>query len=85
MGKKSHSKKTVPGKQPATARQKPKDSVFREAWDNMNEDLARVLPGFLAKRLRGGKGKLWVVAAITLVELVVLGAVCKLTYDWFVK
>jgi hypothetical protein len=84
MGKKSHSKKSVPGK-PANARQKPKDSVFREAWDNMNEDMARVLPGFLAKRLRGGKGKLWVVAAITLVELVVLGAVGKFAYDWFVK
>lgn len=84
MGKKSHSKKLVRGK-PSPTCQKPRDSVFREAWDNMNEDMGRVLPGFLAKRLRGGKGKLWVVTAITLVELLVLGAVGKFAYDWFFK
>jgi hypothetical protein len=84
MAKQTHRKKPASGRPPATAR-KPRDSVFREAWENMNEDMARVLPDFLVKRLRGGKGKVWVVALVTLVELVVLGAAGKFVYDWFVN
>jgi len=84
MGKKADRKKPSSGKSDAVG-QKLRDSVFKEAWENMNEDIARVLPDFLAKRLRGGKGKAWIVAAITLVELVVLGAVGKLVYDWFMN
>ena len=71
-------------KQPAPVKNH-KDSVFKEAWENMNEDIARVMPGFLLNRLQGSKGKVWVMIAVTVVELVVLGAVGKFAYDWFTK
>lgn len=78
MSKKQSKGKPLP-------RQKPRDSVFREAWDNMNHDMARVMPEPLAKRLQSRKGKLWVMVTITIVELVVLGVLGKFAYDWFAK
>lgn len=62
---------------------KHQDSVFKEAWGNMNDDMARVMPDFIAKRLRKKEGKLWVMVVVTLVELIVLGVVGKFLYDWF--
>jgi len=76
MRKKQNIKKTPQKK-------KQQDSVFTEAWENMSGDMAKVMPGFLQKGLKGGKRKVWVLVAITLVELVVLGAVGKFVYDWF--
>lgn len=58
------------------------DSVFREAWENMNNDMARIMPSFMTRRLQKKEGKLWVVICVTLLELVVLGVVGKLIYDW---
>jgi hypothetical protein len=78
MSNKKNRRKPTPAK-------KHQDSVFKEAWENMNEDMARILPGFLVKRLQGSKGKVWVMVTITVVELLVLGAVGKLAYDWFTK
>lgn len=63
---------------------KPRDSVFKEAWENMNHDASRVMPDFLAKRLQTRKGKVWVMVIVTFIELVVLGVVGKYIYDWFV-
>ena len=63
---------------------KKQDSVFTEAWENMSEDMAKVMPDFLQKGLKGGKRKVWVMVAITFVELVVLGVVGKFVYDLFV-
>lgn len=63
---------------------KHQDSVFKEAWENMSTDMARVMPDFLAKRLQSRKGKIWVMVAITFVELLVLGVIGKFAYDWFV-
>lgn len=60
-----------------------KDSVFAEAWENMNNDLSRVMPSFITNKLQGGKNKLWVMIVITVVELVILGVIGKLVYDWF--
>jgi len=71
-------------RQPGPA-QRPQDSVFREAWENMNADMARFMPKFLQKRKPKGKGKLWVVIAVTLFELLVIGVVGKFLYDWLVK
>lgn len=76
MRKKQNIKKSPQKKQ-------QQDSVFTEAWENMSEDMAKVMPGFLQKGLKGGKRKVWVMVAITVVELVVLGAVGKFVYDWF--
>ena len=78
MSKKHNKTKPSPNK-------KPQDSVFKEAWENMNSDMSKVMPEFLAKRLQSRKGKVWVMVAITFVELVVLGVVGKFAYDWFVK
>ena len=77
MAKKRNTQKNVSEK-------KQQDSVFKEAWENMNEDMGKVMPSFMAKGLQGGKRKVWVLVVITLVELVVLGAVGKFIYDWFV-
>lgn len=78
MSKKHNRTKPAPVK-------KPQDSVFKEAWENMNDDMAKIMPDFLAKRLQNRKGKAWVMVVITIVELVVLGAIGKFVYDWFVK
>jgi hypothetical protein len=59
-----------------------RESVFREAWENMNDDMARCMPEFLTRRLKGGRGALWVVVVVTLLELIVLGAVGKFLYSW---
>ena len=59
-----------------------RDSIVSEAWENMNEDLARLLPSFITDRLQGGKNKLWLVVVIAIVELVVLGVIVKFAYDW---
>ena len=72
-------------KKSATSRSSHRDSVFKEAWENMNNDMSRFVPSFLAKRAPKGKGKAWVVVVVTLVELLVLGVVSKFVYDWFVK
>ncbi len=58
------------------------ESVFKEAWDNMNEDMARVLPDFIVRHLQNRQGRGWVVFALVMVELLVLGVVGKLLYDW---
>ncbi len=85
MSKKTNRKRpTSTKKQPASTK-KQQDSVFTEAWGNMSEDMAKIMPDFLVKGLKGGKKKLWVVLAVTFVELVVLGVVGKFAYDWFFK
>lgn len=76
MNRKQSRHKPLPGK-------KARDSVFKEAWENMNHDANRVMPDFLAKRLQSRKNKVWVMVIITFVELVVLGVVGKFLYDWF--
>lgn len=76
MSKKQNRQKPLPGK-------KPRDSVFKEAWENMSHDASRVMPDFLAKRLQSRKVKVWVMVIVTFIELVALGAVGKYLYDWF--
>ena len=82
-------KKPVTKKKPApnkkSASKQKQDSVFKEAWENMSEDMAKFMPAFLTKGLKGGKRKAWVMVAITFVELVVLGVVGKFLYDWYVR
>ena len=68
---------------PTHKKKQQQGSVFAEAWENMSEDMARVMPDFLQKGLKGGKRKVWVMVAITFIELVVLGVVGKFVYDWF--
>jgi len=72
-------------KKKTTSSQNQQDGVFKEAWENMNEDMSRFVPAFISKRLQKGKSKMWVVIVVTLVEIAVLGIVGKLVYDWFVN
>ena len=72
-------------KKPAPSHDNRQDSVFKEAWENMQNDFTRFMPGFLTKRIPEGKGKVWVVALVTLLELLVLGVVGKFVYDWIFK
>jgi hypothetical protein len=72
-------------KKPATSHNNQQDSVFKEAWENMNEDMSRFMPKFITKRRPKGKGKVWVVVVVTLVELLILGVIGRLVYGWFVK
>ena len=74
-----------PGKQHPVPKKKHQDSVFKEAWENMSEDMGKVMPDFLAKKLQDRKGKVWLMVVITFVELVVLGVIGKVVYDWFVR
>lgn len=74
-----------PDPKKAAVKKKKQDSVFQEAWENMNHDMSKVMPDFLAKRLQDRKGKVWVMVIITLVELVLIGVVGKFAYDWLVK
>ena len=84
MSNKYKKKQSAPKRKQSVAAEKKQDSVFTEAWENMSGDMSRFMPNFLQKGLKGGKRKVWVMVAITFVELVVLGAVGKFVYDWFV-
>ena len=59
------------------------DSIFKEAWENMNHDMSRLLPNFMGRHLQKKEGKMWLMVVVTLVELIVLGVVGKVIYDWF--
>jgi hypothetical protein len=85
MSKKKVKKRATAGKPQPKSRpvSKKQDSVFSEAWENMSEDFGKFTPAFLQKGLKGGKRKVWVMVAVTFVELVVLGVVGKFIYDWF--
>ncbi len=62
------------------AKKKPqKESVFREAWDNMSEDFNRLLP----EKLRGQKDKKKFVLWLFILEIVVFGAIGTFIYRWW--
>lgn len=67
-----------------TPSRKVQGSVFQEAWENMNDDMARFMPEFIAKRIHCGKSSVWLMVLISIVELALLGVVGKLIYDWVV-
>ncbi len=60
---------------------KPKqDSIFKEAWDNMSNDFNNLVPG----KLRGNSSKKKFVLWLFIVEIVVIGIIGKLIYEWWV-
>lgn len=69
-------------KKPSGSAPQRRDSLFDEAWGNMREDLSRFMPDFLVRRLQRRKGKVWVMLVMLLLELVVIGVVGKLIYNW---
>jgi len=66
-------KKPQPRRLPA----RPQQSIFQEAWSNMTEDFNRVLP----EKLRN-KDKRKFVLWLFVLEVVVLGGVGMLVYEW---
>ncbi len=65
-------------------RKKPQDSVFKEAWDNMRDDVSGLLPDSLTDKLGQGKRGWKVIVIVTVAELLLLGVVGKFVYDWLV-
>lgn len=65
---------------PPTRKKTPRESVFKEAWENMSADFNRLMP----EKLRNKEKKKFVLW-LFLVELVVLGVLGKLLYDWLIK
>ncbi len=64
----------------AKQQKKKRDSVFKEAWENMSGDLERLMP----EKLRERKGKKKFVLWFFVLELLVLGAVGKFVWEWWV-
>ncbi|MCF6177863.1 MAG: hypothetical protein L3J63_00540 [Geopsychrobacter sp.] len=58
---------------------KPQQSVFAEAWQNMSVDINKILP----QKLRGRKDKWKFGLVLALFELLVLGVVGRFVYHWF--
>lgn len=54
------------------------ESVFKEAWDNMSNDMSKILP----EKMRQKKDKKKFVLWLAILELVVFGVVGKFLYDW---
>jgi len=54
------------------------ESIFKEAWNNMTNDMSKILPEQLQKREGKKKFVLW----LAILELVVLGVAGKFLYDW---
>ena len=75
---KKPTKTTKPSGKPP---EKKPQSVFQEAWQNMTADMDKVLP----EKLKGNQGKKKFVLWLFIVELVVLGVVGKLVYEWWVN
>ncbi|MCW8892756.1 MAG: hypothetical protein OQL18_05500 [Deltaproteobacteria bacterium] len=59
---------------------KKKDGVFKEAWNNMSDDFNKFMP----EKLRAKQGKKKFVLWLFVLELVILGVVGKLIYQWWV-
>ena len=78
MGKNQKKKKQSSSK-------KHNESVFQEAWENMQSDLSKIMPDPLLKLLQIRKRNVWMMALFIVFELVLIGFVGKLIYDWFVK
>ena len=62
-------------------KKKKQESVFKEAWNNMSEDFNGLMPESFRQR----KGKKKFVLWLFILELVVLGIVGKLIYQWWTQ
>ena len=66
-------------KKPSNQKANPKQqSVFQEAWSNMMGDMDKILP----EKLKGGEGKKKFVLWLFILEVVVLGVIGKVVYEW---
>jgi len=56
-------------------------NVFQEAWQNMMTDMDKFLP----EKMRGGQGKKKFVLWLFLLEVLVMGGLGTLAYQWFTR
>ncbi len=56
------------------------DNIFKEAWNNMSNDFNNLVPNKLRDKSSKKKFVLW----LFIVEIVVLGVVGKLIYEWWI-
>ena len=56
-----------------------KESVFKEAWDNMSDDFNKLLP----EKLQGKKDKKKFVLWLFIVEVIVCSAIGTFIYSWW--
>ncbi len=56
-----------------------KESVFKEAWDNMSDDFNGLLP----EKLRGKKNKKQFVLWLFVLEIVLFGSLGVFIYRWW--
>jgi len=62
-----------------TKKKTQKESVLKEAWDNMSEDFNGLLP----EKLQGNKDKKKFVLWLFILEIVVFGAIGTFAYRWW--
>lgn len=58
---------------------KQKESVFKEAWNNMSEDFNQFMP----KKLQAQDNKKKFVLWLFILELVIFGAIGTFIYRWW--
>ncbi|MDX2495572.1 MAG: hypothetical protein QNK27_11475 [Desulfuromusa sp.] len=61
-------------------KKKQRESIFKEAWDNMSEDFNKFMP----EKLRARKGKKQFVLWLFVLELIIFGVVGTFVYRWWV-
>ena len=61
---------------------KARQGIIKEAWDNMWGDLSRFLPTAAVEKLDKGRRSWQLMVLIAVLELIVLGILGKLAYDW---
>jgi len=64
---------------PHKKQQSKRQGILQEAWQNMMNDMDRVLP----EKLHGAQGKKKFVLWLFVLEVVVIGVIGALIYDWF--
>jgi len=60
-------------------KKKQRESVFKEAWNNMSEDFNGLMPEKLRAREDKKKFVLW----LFILELVIFGAIGTFIYKWW--
>jgi len=63
-----------------TKKKQQKETIFKEAWDNMSKDFNGLLP----EKLRGRKDKKTFVLWLFIFEVVVFGVIGTAVYRWWV-
>lgn len=64
---------------PQKTQQAKRQGILQEAWQNMMNDMDRVLP----EKLHGRQGKKKFVLWLFVLEVVVIGGIGAFIYDWF--